>query len=141
VQVGFADKTRTVRMSWYNSVVLSFSSGEFDGESPPRAFEPVRNINAWLKKEGYGRLTDLSKGTLASNAVLFGVCSNNLDIEGFCECVEEQTWEWPEDVQVLFWDDNSTKFTVIEFRPVKKKREQGSRTTNAKTKKRRTNAR
>lgn len=102
-------------MSWYNSVVLSFSHGEFDGDEPPPEFGPLQKINSWLQRQKYDRLSDLSEGTLGSNAILFGGCFNNLDIEAFCECVQKQKWAYIDDVQILFWGDNDSKFSVIEF--------------------------
>lgn len=130
-------------MSWYNSVVLSFSTGEFDGEKPPAKFGPLRKINSWLKKRKYDSLSDLSGGTLGSNAILFGGCYNYLDVGEFLERVNEQKWAYPEDVQVLFWHDNASKFSVIHLPPkrppvhsiAKAKKAASPRTRKAKTQK------
>ena len=103
-------------MSWYNTVVLSFSCGEFEGEEPPKDFGPLRQINAWLKRHKFRALADLSKGTLGSNAILFGGCFNNLDVDAFCACVGKSKWACIEDVQILVWGDNDSKFSVIEFK-------------------------
>src|SRR5262245_32257726 len=103
-------------MSWYNSVVVSFSSAEFDGEKPPRNFGPLQKINTWLKRRRFEPLVNLnSANVLATNAVLFGGCYNYLDISDFCALVREQKWCCPDDVQILFWDDNASKFSVIGF--------------------------
>jgi hypothetical protein len=105
-------------MSWYNTIVLSFSCAEWDEEElrPPRNFEPLKKINAWLRRHGFDPLSDLSEaGDLGSNAVLYGGCYNRLDVEEFCECVQSLRWRSITDVQVLFWGDNDSKFTVIEF--------------------------
>ena len=128
-------------MSWYNTVVLSFGSHEFEDEKNParQTCAPLRAINARLKQIGYDALTNLNPyrpGKLASNVVLFGVTGDRLDVAAFCEHVAAQRWQTLEDVQVLFWDDNSSKFTVIEFREQKKR---GKR--NANTKRRRTRGR
>ena len=56
---------------------------------------------------------------------------DRLDITAFCEHVAVQRWQTLEDVQVMYWDDNSSKFTVIEFR------EEQQRGRHAKAKKRR----
>ena len=100
-------------MSWYNTVVLSFSAGEFDGEEPPKNFGPLKKINAWLKRRHYEPMENLSRGTLGSNALLFGGCFNRLKVDEFLECVKGQGWNCPNDVQLLFWSDNASKFSMI----------------------------
>jgi hypothetical protein len=108
-------------MSWYNTFVVSFSCGEFEGEKPSKNFAPLKKINSWLKQQGYDDpLLDLTEGYLGSNAILFGGCYNRLDAGAFFDCVGSQPWRYPDDLQVLFWDENASKFTVIEFRPKKK---------------------
>jgi hypothetical protein len=102
-------------VSWYNTVVVSFSSDEFDGDEPPLDFGPLRKINAWLKRRKFRPLSDLNRGKLGSNAILFGGCFDYLDVNQFCVCVGRQKWRHIEDVQILFWDDNASKFSVIEF--------------------------
>lgn len=124
-------------MSWYSTVILSFGSHEFEDEKNParQTCAPLRTINARLKKIGYEPLTNLNpyrRGKLASNVVLFGVTGDGLDVTAFCEHVAAQPWQTPDDVQVLFWDDNDSKFAVIEFR---ERRARGRRDGN--TKKRR----
>ena len=110
-------------MSWYNTVVLSFSCAEWDDETsfPPKSFNPLRTINKWLKQQTYAPLANLTKlGDLGSNAVLFGGCYNHMDIEAFCQLVQSVEWRNIEDVQILFWSDNDVKFSVITF-PTNKK--------------------
>jgi hypothetical protein len=107
-------------MSWYNTIVLSFSSDEFEDEEDESCHDcaALRNINVWLKRQRYARLADLNPykgGKLGSNAVLFGGCYNHLDVEPFLECVGQQNWKHPNDVQVLFWDDNASKCSLIGF--------------------------
>lgn len=105
-------------MSWYNTVVLSFSSGEWDEETlwPPPTFKPLKLINRWLKKSGLEPLCNMGKKCdLSSNAVLFGGSYDGLDLEEFCKMVAAIEWRYPDDVQMLYWGDDSDKFTVIEF--------------------------
>lgn len=107
-------------MSRYQSIVLSFDSDELEGDFESQlTFKdcgPLRKIDAWLKRQGYeDLLRDLGESTLASNAVLFGGCYNKLDIDAFCACVQRQKWKSLEDVQLLFWDEESSKFELITF--------------------------
>ena len=81
-------------MSWYNTVVLSFSHGEFDGSAPPKTFGPLLAINSWLNQQQYDSLSNLNRGKLATNAILFGGCYNRLDVEGFMQIVWEQNWAY-----------------------------------------------
>lgn len=106
-------------MSWYNTVVLSFSCGEFEDEEDDSNHDcaALRKINAWLRRRHFEALSDLnsaSNGNLGSNAVLFGGCYNYLDVEAFIEFVGQQDWKHSDDVQVLFWDDNASKCSLIE---------------------------
>jgi hypothetical protein len=105
-------------MSWYNTVVLSFNCGEYEDEDDERNqdCEPLRKVNAWLKRRRFAPLTNLNSyetGVLGSNAVLFGGCYNYLDVAAFCKVVWKQKWQYPEAVQVLFWGDNDGQFTVL----------------------------
>jgi len=112
-------------MSWYNTIVISFSCNEWEEETlkPPKNFKPLKDINRWLKQRKFDPLTDLTaRKTLGSNAVLYGVCGNFLDVEEFCEFIQTLKWRSLEDVQLLFWDDNDVKFSVIGFRRAKTKR-------------------
>jgi hypothetical protein len=105
-------------MIWYNTVVLSFSCDEWDEETlrPSKRFEPLKKINKWLEQHNYEPLSDLSKAAdLGSNAVLFGGCYNKLRVDEFCQFVQTLKWLSIEDVQILFWGDNDSKFTLIEF--------------------------
>lgn len=105
-------------MSWYNTIVLSFGCNEWEEETlrPPKSFEPLKKINKWLKQHNYDSLSNLSEaGDLGSNAVLFGGCYNYLDVDEFCRFIQALKWRSIEDVQILFWGDNDSKFTVIEF--------------------------
>jgi len=107
-------------MSWYNTVVVSFSCDEFEDEQDESCHdcEALRKINAWLKGQRYSPLADLNPykgGKLGSNAVLFGGCYNNLDVDQFLQFVGHQKWKDPNDVQVLFWDDNASKCSLCEF--------------------------
>src|SRR5688572_24172259 len=127
-------------MSWYNTVVLSFGAHEFEDENNPanQTCAPLRAINARLRKIGHDRLTNLNPwkpGKLASNVVLFGVTGDGLDVTAFCEHVAVQRWQTLDDVQVMYWDDNSSKFAVIEFR------EERQRGKHGKAKKRRARSR
>lgn len=114
-------------MSWYNTVVLSFSSDEFEDEEDESNHDctVLRSINAWLKRKRYDALADLNPdkgGKLGSNAVLFGGCYNYLDVEALSAFVGQQKWKHPSDVQILFWDDNASKCSLIKFRVRKSRR-------------------
>src|SRR6478672_5243959 len=105
-------------MSWYNTVVLSFSCDEFEDEEDESRHDcaPLRRINSWLKNHGYSKLSDLNSyrnGKLGSNAVLFGGCYNYLDVDAYLEVVGQQEWKHRDDVQVLFWDDNDSKCSLL----------------------------
>jgi len=105
-------------MSWYNTIVLSFCNSEWDSDqlNPPQDLKPLVEINKWLVNSGFKTLTDLNEaGHLGSNAVLLGGCYNYLDVEEFCLFVQSLPWRFLEDVQILFWGDNDSKFSVIEF--------------------------
>ena len=68
-------------MSWYNTVVLSFSEMELDQAEDPHDFsrdcEQVRKIDGWLRRQGYDTLLDLAE-SLATNVVMFGGTYNKL---------------------------------------------------------------
>lgn len=107
-------------MTWYNTVVLSFSSNEFDDEDDPHVLygncQPVRKIDAWLKRRGYQPMANLAElGSLCSNVALFGGCYDGLDVDAFCKYVQKLKWQSVEDVRVFFWGDNDDKHTTIEF--------------------------
>ena len=105
-------------MSYHNTVILSFSNGEWDEETmwPPKAFKPLKKINKWLSKHDFEPLVNLGKkGDLGSNAVLFGGTYNHLDVEAFCEVIEAIKWRDLDDVQMLYWSDQDSKFSVITF--------------------------
>ena len=106
-------------MSWYTTVVLSFSTGEFDGEMPPKDFEPLLLVNAWLKQQKFSKLSDLSRGKLGSNALLYGGCYNHLDLDEFMKVVGQQHWQDREDVQMIVWDGDDSQFSVIGLPPQK----------------------
>ena len=119
-------------MSWYNTVVLSFSSDEFEDEEDESNQDcaALRSVNAWLKRQRYDVLADLNPykgGKLGSNAVLFGGCYNHLDVEEFTAFVGRQKWKHPDDVQILFWDDNASKCSLIR---VKTRRSAGDRSAS-----------
>ena len=105
-------------MSWFNTVILSFGSNEWDEETlwPPKTFKPLKKINKWLAKESLEPLVNLGKkGDLCSNAVLFGGSYDGLDVEAFCKLVESIKWRDLDDVQMLYWSDQDSKFSVITF--------------------------
>ena len=109
-------------MSWYNTVILSFSCDEFDDEHDEANHDCValQSVNSWLKRQKYSKLADLNShksGKLGSNAVLFGGCYNYLDVEAFIKHVGLQEWKAREDVQILFWGDNDSKCSVFGFDP------------------------
>jgi hypothetical protein len=104
-------------VSWYNTVVLSFSPAEYEDEEDESCHDcaALRNVNAWLENQGYGKLSDLSSfksGKLGGNAVLFGGCYNHLDLDAFYEVVEQQEWQYRDDVALLVWGDNDSTFKV-----------------------------
>jgi len=108
-------------MSRYYTIVLSFSDEEFEkfeGEEyqPPdlRDCEPLRKIDAWLKRRHYEPLLCLS-GSLCSNAVLYGGTYNKLDFEKLFNFVQGLKWHSIGDVRILFWDEEDSTFSVIEF--------------------------
>ena len=85
----------------------------------------MRAANRWLKRQGFDALADLNSpknGKLGSNAVLFGGCYDYLDVDAFLELLAEQVWKHPEDVQVLFWDDNASKCVLLTLRRTVAKR-------------------
>jgi hypothetical protein len=104
-------------MSRYNTVVLSFGDGEIDYPEEedylPRDCEPLRQINAWLNKQGYDPLEDLAGGWLGMNVCLFGGCYNHLYADEFCEAVQGLAWRTIENVRVLYWDEEDETFTNI----------------------------
>ena len=105
-------------MSWYNSIVLTFASDEFeeDGDETIETCPALRAINHWLKRQEYPALKNMNpqeRGPLGTNAVLFGGCYNKLDVEAFVDMVAEQSWKRISDVQILLWDDNASAFEVI----------------------------
>lgn len=106
-------------MSWYNTVVLSFGNNEWDEEElrPPKSFVPLKKINQWLKKHHFEvPLSDLGEaGDLGSNAVLLGGTYDGLDVEKFCQFIQTLKWSSLENVQILFWGDNDSKFKVVSF--------------------------
>lgn len=107
-------------MSWYETVVLSFSCDEYEDEEDESCHDcaGLRGVNAWLEQEGYSPLVDLNTfdgGELGSNAVLFGGCYNYLDVDRFLKVTWGQEWKHLQDVQVLWWDDNASRFTVIQI--------------------------
>jgi len=105
-------------MSRYKSVVLSFNSDELEGDFYSQLSfkdcEPLRKIDAWLKRRGYDPLAPF-RPSLGSNAILFGGCYNKLDIDKFCKFVQKLNWGSLEDVQILYWDEEDSKFSVIGF--------------------------
>ncbi len=131
-------------MSWYETVVLSFRCDEFEDEEDEsnQDCEPLRKINSWLKRRRFEPLTNLNSyenGVLGSNAVLFGGCYNYLDVEEFYDCVQRQKWNAIEDVQLIHWDDNASKFDLFQFQTLKRSRAKVGH--DAKAQKRRTNNR
>ena len=105
-------------MSYYNTVILSFGSNEWDEETlwPPKTFKPLRKINKWLAKRNLEPLCNMGKKCdLCSNAVLFGGSYDGIFLDEFCEVIHSIKWRSIEDVQLLHWGDESSKFTVIEF--------------------------
>ena len=105
-------------MSWYNTVILSFSSGEWDEETlwPPKSFKPLKKINIWLAKRQLEPLCNMGKKCdLCSNAVLFGGSYDGLDVEAFLKVVNSIKWRFQDDVQILYWSDQDDKFSVFEF--------------------------
>ena len=109
-------------MSRYNSVVLSFGDGELDEVDHPelgewtRDCEPIRQVNAWLKEQGYeDPLEDIGGGWLLRNACLFGGCYNKLCSSEFSEMVQRIEWRNIEHVRILFWDEEDETFTLIPF--------------------------
>lgn len=131
-------------MSWYNTVVLSFSCDEFEDEGDESNHDcaALRKINGWLRQRHFEPLTDLNSartGKLGSNAVLFGGCYNYLDVDGFIEFVGQQNWNHSDDVQVLFWDDNASKCTLIAVGGAARKRKKSA--TNRRLRRRTTTTR
>ncbi len=105
-------------MSRYSTFVLSFNSEEFDetDDDDPELLdcEPVRKIDAWLKRKHYSPLMSLNNGMLASNVVLFAGTFNKINVDLFMKYVLSRKWKYRSDLRLLYWGEEDDVFTYFE---------------------------
>jgi hypothetical protein len=101
-------------MSWYNTVVLSFGCDEFEDEEDESNHDcaALRKINGWLRQRHFEPLSDLNSartGKLGSTPFSLAVATTTWMSMASSNSLDNKTGS----VQVLFWDDNASKCTLI----------------------------
>lgn len=99
-------------MSRVTSIILVFSVLEqYHEEATPSGcvdrYAVIDEINAWLEARSCGVLADMGDAAGGNKNLplnVWGGAFNYLDLEGFTSQVISRSWEEPEQV-VLIWDD------------------------------------
>jgi hypothetical protein len=101
-------------MSWVTDVVLFYGleedEADEDGVSPCLA-----GINRWLREHDHQELVNVDEHLSVGKpmqANVWGGAFNFLNIEKFLESVKAQTWQAPENVQIMVKDEEEARFTL-----------------------------
>jgi hypothetical protein len=86
-----------------------------EGIEPVEPVLPVKNINAWLAQQSYSPLENLNQYVNTGKVMgtrIYGGAYNFLRIWEFIEVVKAQSWQEPQNVQLLIQDEPDERFTL-----------------------------
>lgn len=102
-------------MSRVTNIIFAFSIIEEGGDDSGE-FILFKEINKWLKKEGYGELKsidDCAGGSKRLEAPIFAAAFNFFLFDEFKEFVSSLNWNEPDAVQIFVKEQEDDEFSIV----------------------------